>query len=679
MLLVQVVHAQYVQPEMAYGQTRDERGRLRSGAFDNDSVTTKDVPEGIYMWKIDERFGQILPSLPDTSMHRFPQSVFTSGPTMRYNSLGNLGSPRISRIFTERGDNMLQDPFIFLQPYDYFVINPGDILFTNTKSPFTNLTYLPCGSRTTGEERLKAQFAVNAGKKLGFGFQVDYLYGRGYYQNQNTGQLTGTLYGSYIDEHYNLHLSYGLHLLKTSENGGLESDEYITNPERLATSYDTRDMPVRLTDTYNYIDAHKIHLAHRYNLGNYIIVKRDTLKVTPDSLHPDSINIVPTMRFNPVASIIHTMRIGINKREYMSHNAGTNYHADRYFQYAEGIDDRTQNFSIQNTLALELQEGFRPWVKMGMRFFAKHDYEHFVLLDGFADSSVYNENYITVGGQIMREKGKLFHFNVLGELRTTGKQWGEFNVEGWARFDIPVKRDSLSIKAYGFVRNEQPSFYYRHYHAQNAWWDNDLSNIFRFRVGGELKWWKTRLKVNFENITNYTHFASRLDMAPGYLTRYGVDVVQAPGSIQVLDATLCQDFSIGPLRWENELTIQQSTNQDHLPLPLFSAYTNLYLKFRIAKVLNTEIGADLRFFTKYYAPDYSPIIGQFASQSTESRTKIGGYPWVNVYINFLLKRARFFVMLSHVNYASGGNYFLVPHYPTNDRLLRFGISWNFVN
>lgn len=654
--------------------------RVRSEqTFGADSVKTKDVPEGIYMWKIDERFGQIIPSEPDTIMHLFPQTVFTSGATMRYNSLGNLGAPRISRIYSERNDEMMKEPFIFLRPYDFFVINPADILFTNTKSPFTNLSYFPCGNRTNGEDRLKAQFSVNAGKKLGFGFKIDYLYGRGYYQNQSTGQVSGTVYGSYIDEHYNAHLSYGLSMIKTAENGGIESDDYVLHPEKLPTTYTTADMPVRLSDTYNYIDGHKIHLAHHYNIGHYVTTKLDTLQVEPDSLNSDSIKIIPTMRFNPVASIIHTMRIGINKREYKSHNSGSAYYADQFFVYPNGIDDRTQNFSIQNTLALELQEGFRPWVKMGMRFFGRHDFDRYVLLDGMADRKVFKENYITVGAQIMREKGKLFHFNVIGELRTTGAQWGEFNVEGWARFDIPLKRDSLSIKALGFVRNEQPSFYYRHYRAQNAWWDNDLSKIFRFRVGGELAWWKTRLKVNFENVANYTHFATRVVAAANQLAKYGVEVVQAPGSIQVFDATLCQDFSWGPLRWENELTVQHSTDQEHLPLPAFSAFTNLYFKFRIAKVLNTEIGADLRFFTKYYAPDYSPIIGQFANQSTESRTKVGGYPWVNVYINFMLKRARFFVMFSHVNHISGGNYFLVPHYPTNDRILRFGISWNFVN
>ena len=76
-----------------------------------------------------------------------------------------------------------------------------------------------------------------------------------------------------------------------------------------------------------------------------------------------------------------------------------------------------------------------------------------------------------------------------------------------------------------------------------------------------------------------------------------------------------------------------------------------------------------------------PGIAQFAVQENEeSKVELGNYPIVNVYANFFLKHARFFVMMSHVNHSGdGGNAFLVPHYPINQRVFRFGISWNFFN
>ena len=118
-----------------------------------------------------------------------------------------------------------------------------------------------------------------------------------------------------------------------------------------------------------------------------------------------------------------------------------------------------------------------------------------------------------------------------------------------------------------------------------------------------------------------------------------------------------------------------------LPLPKLNLFSNLYLKFKIARVLDTELGASLTYFTKYTAPDYLPQLNQFAIQMREeSRVELGGYPWVDVYANFHLKRARFFVAMTHVNAGSGTKMqFLTPHYPTNNRTLHLGVSWNFFN
>ena len=105
------------------------------------------------------------------------------GYTGQYNYLGNLGSPRLSRIFFDRRD---PSQYFFTDPYDFCVQRPEDVIFTNTLSPFTNLTYYKGGGSRDGEERFKSYFAINANKRLGFGFYIDYLYGRGLYQDQST-------------------------------------------------------------------------------------------------------------------------------------------------------------------------------------------------------------------------------------------------------------------------------------------------------------------------------------------------------------------------------------------------------------------------------------------------------------------------------------------------------------
>ena len=228
----------------------------------------------------------------------------------------------------------------------------------------------------------------------------------------------------------------------------------------------------------------------------------------------------------------------------------------------------------------------------------------------------------------------------------------------------------MNFYARGYVSNTLPSFYMRHYHSNHYNWDNDnMDKEFRTRVEGELNIsrWGTNLRAGVENIKNYTYFnQSALPEQNG-------------GNIQVLSATLKQDFRLGVFHLDNEVTWQKSSDQTVLPLPDLSLYHNFYMQFKLAKkVLSVQLGADLRYFTKYNAPAYMPAIQNFHLQPTDDQVEIGGYPIVNVYANLHLKRTRFYVMMYHVNQGmSRPNYFLSPHYPINPRVLKFGLSWNF--
>ena len=208
------------------------------------------------------------------------------------------------------------------------------------------------------------------------------------------------------------------------------------------------------------------------------------------------------------------------------------------------------------------------------------------------------------------------------------------------------------------------------------------------RIEGKLSidHWRTQLKAGVENITNYTYL-DNTSVAEGggeesetpvsYLNNVGV--AQHSGSIQVFSASLRQDFKLGILHLDNEVTYQTSSNQDILPLPKLVLYHNLYLSFGLAKkVLKVEMGADVRYFTEYYAPDYAPAIGQFYLQNKDTRYKLGNYPLVNGYINLHLKRTRIFLMMYNLIQGQGEHsYFFAPHYPLNPRLFKIGISWNF--
>lgn len=645
-------------------------------------IDASTIPIGLSCWKIDRQFGNMTEVPVDTLQHDFQNTNDTGGPTGHYTYLGNLGSPRISHVFFERKD---PEQFFFLDPYDFTVVEPEDVVYTNTKSPFTNLTYYKQGGSSDGEERFKAYFAVNANKRLGFGFNIDYVYGRGKYMNQSTALFNGNLFAYYLGDKYNMHFSFINDNLKVAENGGIVDDRYVTRPLDMAEGgkvYANDEIPTNLSQVWNHNTGYHAFLTHRYNVGFY----RE---------NPDAKDTVNTEIFVPVTSFLHTVKVDINRRKYISYDEAQN---QQYFQnnYLTDVQrDETKQLAVKNTIGISLREGFNKWAKAGLTAFMSHEYRRFTMTDTLARTpgqripTDYVENTISAGGQLIKEQGQTLHYNVMGEIALVGEDAGQFQIQGKGDLNFRLFSDTVRLEANAYIKNLNPIFYYRHFHSKHYWWDNnDLSKIMRTRIEGKLSVdrWKTQLKAGVENIKNYTYLDNTsvkyTETSSGKeVTTYKNDVAvkQNSGNIQVFSAALRQDFKLGIFHLDNEITYQKSSNQDVLPLPELTLYHNLYIKFGLAKkVLQIEMGADVRYFTQYYAPDYAPAIGQFYLQNKETRYKLGGYPLLNGYINLHLKRTRIFIAMYNLIQGQGEkSYFLAPHYPLNPRLLKFGLSWNF--
>lgn len=267
----------------ASGLNSGQRDRYGNPIDTTAVVDASTLPIGLYSWKVDSRFGNITYVPIDTLSHAFQNTNDTGGMTGQYNYLGNLGSPRLSRIFFDRKD---PSQFFFTDLYDFSVLRPEDVVFTNTLSPFTNLSYYKGGGNRYGEERFKSYFAINAGKRLGFGFYIDYIYGRGQYDNQSTALFNGGLFSSYRGDKYDMHFIFSNDNLKMAENGGITDDRYITNPLEMAEGkkeYNSYDIPTRLNQICNHNTSYHAFLTHRYNLGFH--------REKTDSVSADSVRI----------------------------------------------------------------------------------------------------------------------------------------------------------------------------------------------------------------------------------------------------------------------------------------------------------------------------------------------------------------------------------------------------
>ena len=701
---------------------RDRYGNQVDPSTQPDSLDTgtdvQSIPPKLYMWQLSETLGNrtIVPA--DTLALNFQNTNLVGGMTGEYNFLGNLGSSRLSRIFFNRQDD---EPTLFMAPYSSFFVRPDQVFFTNSNVPYTNLTYYKAGNKINGEERFKSYFSVNVNKRLAFGFNFDYLYGRGYYANQSTSHFNAGLFGSYIGERYQIQAVYNNFFMKMNENGGIANDGYITRPDTMAEGkkeYSSTTIPVKMEQTSNRNKDFYVYLTQRYRLG----FKRRVLKeeaqnnsvqqrfspaapttsiassIAPadslatdslatdslpannlamgDNLSLDSLNSNHALpedtnfveEFVPVTSFIHTFKIERARHKYQSVSTPD----ENAYYNKQGVSrDSTTAFSVKNVFGIALLEGFNRYAKAGLTGYISHKFSRYDLMN--ADSMTvdrFTEQEIYVGGELAKRQGKTLHYSIDGEVGIMDKAMGQFRVNGNMDLNFRLWKDTVNLIVRGFVKNTLPSFYMRHYHSNLHVWDNDnMEKEFRTRVEGELNIdrWGTNLRAGVENVKNYT-----------YLNQKAVPE-QNSGNIQILSATLKQNFRAGIFHLDNEVTLQKSSDETVLPLPQISVYSNLYLLTKLAKkVLTVQLGADVRYFTKYNAPAYTPSIQQFHLQPENDQVEIGGYPIVNVYANLHLKRTRLFAMYSHVNQGMGTrNSFLVPHYPINPSLLRIGVSWNF--
>lgn len=733
----------------------------------------KEIPKGIRVWTVDERFGDTKAAVVDTLQHMYMNSTFTEGLRGEYNTLGNMGTARLNRIFIDRRNT--QGNFIFTEPYDYIVNPVSDFHFTNTYSPITNITLNSCGDKVTGEDDFKAMFAVNANKRLGAGFRFDYKYGRGYYNAQSTSHFKYTMWASYLGDRYQAHFLFSTNHEKMTENGGITNDDYIKHPEIYTESFATNEIPTVLEQNWNRLDNQHIFFTHRYNVGFSRKVKMteeeikakkfamaskkenaeenakeearkkakeqgkkfdekaydkqqgtkftgrpDGAKIAGDEPAKDSAakdiktdstriavngkaaadSLLAVQKKNaedslfykseyvPVTSFIHTVKFDNYRRIYEAYQTPADYYLNEYYDAGrltgDSIYDQTKHWHMKNTFAIAMLEGFNKWAKAGLKAFASYDLRHYELPTMEGGFEKYNEHVLSVGGQLSKQEGKTLHYNAVAEIGLTGVDAGTLAIDGNVDVNIPFLGDTLQVRGDAFFHRETPSFYYRNYHARHLWWENDLDKTIHTRIMGTLSFPKTRtkLRVAVDEIKNYTYFSQSYDITEkGLRTGVMVTPMQESGGINLLTAQLEQNFRLGILNWENQFTYQHSSKESVLPVPAFNAYTNLYIKFKVVKVLNVDLGADMRYFTSYEAPDYSPYMGQYTVQGNgENNVKIGNYPIVNVYANVHIKHTRFFVMMSHINAGQGDkNYFFAPHYPMNERVFRIGVSWNFFN
>lgn len=647
-----------------------------------------DTTRSIRFWRITERTGEIVQGNPDTLLTDYFNRTSVEGQGISVAYLGNLGLPAESRIFFDRAD---RSDFMFLDHFWPYTKTPSNFNFINTKIPYSNVSYQRAGGKAVREERLQAILAVNFGKKLNVGLDIDYLYARGLYNSQQSKHIEWTLFSSYIADRHQFHFFFNPLSYTNAENGGVKNDDYIANPDNISSGNMTsQNIPVNFENAWNQIKGKQVYLNYHYNLGfdketNFENEEGETIT-----------------RFIPVSSIIYTLDYKDRTRKFYSN--GTNSALDEFYDNRNYlinniVNDSIAYWSLKNTVALSLREGFSSWSKFDLTAFISHEVRNFSLpridmqdqpfpssdTDTIAffdqDRTVVDlrriiQNATYAGGEIAKRNGKILRYDAQGEFGILGHNLGDFRLSGHIETRIPVLKDTASVDLYASIKNLSPTFYETNYASKYFKWgsafgweqENNFKKVNKQYLAGKITIPHTRTKLGLgvENLTNYIYFDTE-----GYPQQYD-------GNIQVIAAQLEQDFKFGIFNWDSKLVYQVTSDKERLPLPAFSGYTSMYIDFKIAQVLTIQLGASAHYWTKYYSPTYEPATQQFRLQH---EVEVGNYPLVSGFLNCHLKQTRFYIQYYNIApyMLSPTEYFSLPHYPVNPSILRLGLSVDFIN
>ncbi len=614
----------------------------------------------IQTWRVDEWLGEPVKAYLDTfplnfQLNSFPERLKTIASL----NTGNLGSPFRSKIYVDQTE---ESPFLFLRAYEQWLEYPEELLFINTTKPYTNLQYLTTvGNDATQEEDLKIYVTANATKYLNLGGRYEVLYARGFYDHNANRDRLADVFGNYRSPRYEACWKGSYNYLENMENGGISDDRYITEPLLMSggkQEYESTNIPVYLSDARNIFHHQQLFFNQKYHLG---FEKRDA----KDSLKKE---------FVPVTSLIHTFYLDRSQKAYHSSTANLSYYDTAYID-PTCTADTAGLLKIRNTIGLSLREGFHDWAKMGITAFIVHDWRSYKGLspyaarkdssDAFSCLATHQENRLWGGAELYKRQGAVLTYQAVGQLCLLGANIGDFELTGQLNTHFTIGKKPVIFQAGGFIKNLHPDYFLEHYYSNHFYWSNQFQNEYRTRLYGSLEIPSLGFNVNLqvENLTNYVFFNEQA--APD----------QWNGQLQVVSLTWNQHLAAGILNWDNNLVYQVSSQEEVLPLPDLSVYSNLYLKGTLSQVLLTQVGLDCRYHTSYYAPAYMPATGQFYVQHA---IRVGNYPFMNVYANFRLKQARFFIQYAHVSRLFATPvYFSAPHYPMNPAVLKVGISWNF--
>ncbi|HAQ64288.1 MAG TPA: hypothetical protein DCR43_00280 [Bacteroidales bacterium] len=603
--------------------------------------------------------------------------------------------------------------------FSVYTTNPADVLYYQSRKPFSNVTYV---MGPDSENQLEALLSKNVYKGITIGVKYRLISSTGpyAYQKVNNTNLAVSLRYFSPDGRFGGMAGYLLNTYTVQENGGiLNPDDFTNNVETNRsvisthlTGAESRNGNMRAFFTLFYEPAipyrhgdtmlSKLSGLNRdvpaVNQYDSLVLARQRIS-PPDSIRKQSFRLpaeladdssrlslrdtlkpanqmagrptdsilAPTDSLKRLTRALKFFGLGRFQHSFV-YSRDAYVYDDAYPQsgfYQNIYNDSTSTF---DTVCLYKFENEISWTNAGFlhqnklpiafRFAVKHQYAE---LKTPTRNKVFNQ--LVPNGSVELKLWDRFSLSGYGFIVKGDYNDGDLGLRGSINLRVGTRPDDGFRGEAGFY-SEMPGYFFQYYQSNHFQWDNSFDRQETWFAKVRLKYGVASAGADYYLLNQFV-----------YLNEKAIPV-QHSAEMSVARVWAGVKLKLGRWDMDGQTVYQFASDTSVIRLPqLLVRATIFYTGNMFEKALKIQPGVDFYWYPAYTGNGYMPALQSFYLQDVRT---IGGYPWIDLFVNFRVKRAVLFLRYRHLNAAfTGYNYVDVPGYPLPDGGINFGVSWNF--
>jgi hypothetical protein len=587
-----------------------------------------------------------------------------------YVDFGNIGTGSHDLVFNP-----------FMRPgwdggwhaYDPYVFNVEESRFYNTTKPYSEVDYL-LGSKA--EQMINLVHTQNITRNWNAFFQYRLINSPGTYGNQNTNHNNYRFTSWYQsnNKRYQAFLLIVGSKLESAENAGIKNNAYLDS-----NAYADRfNIPTNIGNAQIYGNVNnlfgggsEISTGTFYTTGTFMLRQQYDIIGLKDSIVTDSV-VIPL--FYPKFRAEQTIAYSTYHQRFNDYNPDTSY-------YVKNLDfistpDTVRLSDLWHNLTNDFSLYSFPDSKNSQQFLKAGI--SFQTMEGTYNAGARSLYNVFLHGEYRNKtRNKKWDIEAFGNFYLSGYNAGDYNAYISLRRQISRNLGYLQLgfenvnRTVSMAWTQESSFGFG---VPSGFFNKE--NVIHLFGSIDQPKLQLNLAANYYLMNNFPYFYNYYQAG------------QESNPFNVLIVSANKRFALTRhLILRATAVVQKVAGGSPVNIPLFVTQGQIGYEGKLGfKNLNIAYGLEFRYYTPYTADGYSPVTGQFFSQT--QTTIAEKLPDINAYVNFRIRSFVAYFRVENLNtaqvspvYGFGftNNNFVAPYYPYAGLKIRLGIYWSFVN